>query len=162
MRELEAGDCDAALREWEGDSAGADGELQHGPVPGQFGEQVDRGVQHVGLEHVGHGFVIVAVEAAATGFAVEVIAQDRERPRLKIGAGGIAFARRPSPHQSFLGQIVGAIAATAQGTRESAQMRGHIRQCALEFAIAERNALGLHVNHGILRRCGFLRCGHTE
>ena len=58
MRELEAGDCDAALRDWEGDSAGADGELQHGPVPGQFGEQVDRGVQHVGLEHVGHGFVI--------------------------------------------------------------------------------------------------------
>ncbi len=50
--------ADAALRERERDPAGADSELERRPVTGKRGEELDRRIEHVWIEHVRRGLVV--------------------------------------------------------------------------------------------------------
>ena len=53
------------LAEWQRDAAGADGELERGPVPGQAGEEVHRPADHRRVEHVRAVVVVAPRDALA-------------------------------------------------------------------------------------------------
>ena len=58
LGEVDPVHADAALRERQRDPAGADPELERRSVAGELGEEVDRRIEHVRLEHVGRGLVV--------------------------------------------------------------------------------------------------------
>jgi hypothetical protein len=53
LRQVDAVHADAASGQGQGDPAGADAELQGGPLSGQAGQELDHGIHDRGLEHVG-------------------------------------------------------------------------------------------------------------
>jgi hypothetical protein len=54
---------DSALREWQGDAACADSELERGSARCSLGEEVDDGVDDHRVEHVGCGLVVPGGDA---------------------------------------------------------------------------------------------------